>query len=232
MIFAIGNILPLLAINYPHCFGIAQPPSCNQSAADAVTYIEARPAGEGGCIWARQEAGETGYTVVVGLLAGAVKGLVSRHALPRCKAPPQLTFSPCMHLAALSICQRSSPLLARSPAPSPRCAALSLACLCLDSLLTLLDASGAAGEEPPHASTALARKTFLRRHRAWRQLSVCSALCRLTATIMLVGGALLTSSAGNDGQFLAMFLTSLFLFGTGKAACLTLRRLHSLSDTR
>lgn len=40
---------------------------------------------------------------------------------------------------------------------------------------------------------------------------------RLTSTIMLVGGALLTGSAGNDGQFLAMFLTSLFLFGTGMA---------------
>jgi len=40
--------------------------------------------------------------------------------------------------------------------------------------------------------------------------------CRLTASIMLVGGGLLTGSAGNDGQFLAMFLTSLFIFGTGK----------------
>lgn len=40
--------------------------------------------------------------------------------------------------------------------------------------------------------------------------------CRLTVSIMLLGGALLTGSAGNDGQFLAMFLTSLFIFGTGK----------------
>lgn len=40
MIFAIGNILPLLAINYPYCFGRSQPASCNKSAADAVTYIE------------------------------------------------------------------------------------------------------------------------------------------------------------------------------------------------
>lgn len=40
MIFAIGNVLPLLAINYPHCFGGAQGPSCNRGAADAVTYIE------------------------------------------------------------------------------------------------------------------------------------------------------------------------------------------------
>ncbi|KAL4434292.1 hypothetical protein ABPG75_000733 [Micractinium tetrahymenae] len=102
MIFAIGNILPLLAINYPHCFGDAQPPSCNQSAADAVTYIE-----------------------VCGIILGMLV----------------LGF--------------------------------------------FADIIG----------------------RKWGS--------RLTVTIMLVGGALLTGSAGNDGQFLAMLLTSLFLFGTG-----------------
>jgi len=36
--------MPLLAINYPHCFGDAQPPSCNKSAATSATYIEVGPA--------------------------------------------------------------------------------------------------------------------------------------------------------------------------------------------
>ncbi|KAL4424952.1 hypothetical protein ABPG77_009681 [Micractinium sp. CCAP 211/92] len=102
MIFAIGNILPLLAINYPYCFGRTQPASCNKSAADAVTYIE-----------------------VCGIILGMLV----------------LGF--------------------------------------------FADIIG----------------------RKWGS--------RLTATIMLVGAALLTGSAGNDGQFLAMFLTSLFLLGTG-----------------
>ena len=43
MIFAIGNIHPLLALTYPHCFGDAQPPQCSQGAAASVTYIEVLP---------------------------------------------------------------------------------------------------------------------------------------------------------------------------------------------
>nr|BAU71128.1 proton/phosphate symporter [Parachlorella kessleri] len=39
-IFAIGNIQPLLAIQYPSCFGETEPRSCSQSAADSVTYAQ------------------------------------------------------------------------------------------------------------------------------------------------------------------------------------------------
>jgi MFS family permease len=35
-----SNIKPLLAIDMPNCFGHQQPYSCNQSAADSVTYVE------------------------------------------------------------------------------------------------------------------------------------------------------------------------------------------------
>ena len=37
-----SNIKPLLAIDMPNCFGHQQPHSCNQSAADSVTYVEVR----------------------------------------------------------------------------------------------------------------------------------------------------------------------------------------------
>ncbi|KAI7844838.1 hypothetical protein COHA_001492 [Chlorella ohadii] len=40
MIFAIGNIKPLLAIDMPNCFGHQQPYSCDQTASDSVTYVE------------------------------------------------------------------------------------------------------------------------------------------------------------------------------------------------
>lgn len=102
MIFAIGNITPLLAIQYPHCFGGAQPPACSQGAVDSVTYVE-----------------------VCGIILGMLV----------------LGF--------------------------------------------FADIIG-------------------------RKLG-----SRLTASIMLLGGGLLTGCAGNDGQFLAMLLASLFIFGTG-----------------
>ena len=40
-------------------------------------------------------------------------------------------------------------------------------------------------------------------------------LFRLTAAVMLLGGVLLTSCAGGGNSFLAMFLCSLFILGTG-----------------
>lgn len=47
-----SNIKPLLAIDYPNCFGHQQPHSCSQSAADSVTYVEARVCGAwGGTCW-------------------------------------------------------------------------------------------------------------------------------------------------------------------------------------
>ncbi|KAI3423023.1 hypothetical protein D9Q98_010707 [Chlorella vulgaris] len=39
-IFAIGNIEPLLAIQYPSCFGDAEPFDCNQSTMDNIQNIE------------------------------------------------------------------------------------------------------------------------------------------------------------------------------------------------
>jgi MFS family permease len=40
IIFAIGNIAPLLAIDYPNCFGKEEPPDCNKTAAENDTNIE------------------------------------------------------------------------------------------------------------------------------------------------------------------------------------------------
>lgn len=40
ILFAIGNIAPLLAINYPNCYGTAEPSDCNQTAADNDSNIE------------------------------------------------------------------------------------------------------------------------------------------------------------------------------------------------
>ncbi|KAL4516108.1 hypothetical protein Ndes2526B_g00816 [Nannochloris sp. 'desiccata'] len=40
VIFAIGNIAPLLAIDYPNCFGKAEPADCNRTAAQNDTNIE------------------------------------------------------------------------------------------------------------------------------------------------------------------------------------------------
>ena len=41
MVFSVGNIKPLLAIDMPHCFGGVQPYSCSQSTAHSITYVEA-----------------------------------------------------------------------------------------------------------------------------------------------------------------------------------------------
>lgn len=40
ILFAIGNIKPLLKIDYPNCFGSAEPPDCNQSAVSNASNIE------------------------------------------------------------------------------------------------------------------------------------------------------------------------------------------------
>jgi len=40
VIFAIGNIAPLLAIDYPNCFGKAEPADCNKTAAENDSNIE------------------------------------------------------------------------------------------------------------------------------------------------------------------------------------------------
>jgi MFS family permease len=40
VIFAIGNIAPLLAINYPNCFGKVEPADCNKTAAENDSNIE------------------------------------------------------------------------------------------------------------------------------------------------------------------------------------------------
>ncbi|EFN51657.1 hypothetical protein CHLNCDRAFT_59145 [Chlorella variabilis] len=39
-IFAIGNIEPLLAIQYPNCFGDEEPPDCNQTTENNIQNIE------------------------------------------------------------------------------------------------------------------------------------------------------------------------------------------------
>ncbi len=40
IVFSIGNITPLLAIDYPNCYGKAQPSDCNQSARHNDSNIE------------------------------------------------------------------------------------------------------------------------------------------------------------------------------------------------
>jgi len=40
IIFAIGNIKPLLAIDYPNCWGSAEPPDCNQKAVQNASNVE------------------------------------------------------------------------------------------------------------------------------------------------------------------------------------------------
>ena len=40
IVFSIGNILPLLAISYPNCFGKAEPSDCNTSAKAQDSNVE------------------------------------------------------------------------------------------------------------------------------------------------------------------------------------------------
>lgn len=40
MLFAIGNIKPLFAIQMPNCFAGVQPPSCNQRTEQSIEYTE------------------------------------------------------------------------------------------------------------------------------------------------------------------------------------------------
>ncbi len=39
-LLAIGNIKPYLAIDYPSCFGSAEPSSCNKRAVNSAEFIE------------------------------------------------------------------------------------------------------------------------------------------------------------------------------------------------
>lgn len=36
----IGNIKPFLKIDYPQCWGIEQPQTCNESTVDSIEYVE------------------------------------------------------------------------------------------------------------------------------------------------------------------------------------------------